>query len=56
MPTTLGDDVAELAAVEDGASPLALALSYRIAKKQLLSAVAGRATTSADTSAFAVLE
>ena len=50
MPTSLAEDVT-LAASADGTA--SLALSYRVAKKQLLSAVAGHAAASAATSAFA---
>ena len=52
MPTSLSEDAQELAGGRaQGAH--AMALSYRVAKKALLSAVAGHATTSAATSAFA---
>jgi len=50
-PTTLEGDVAELASAPPFTS-LATALSYRIAKKSLLRAVAGHPAASAATSAF----
>ena len=54
MPTSLAEDAAELAG--GGARGThAVALGYRVAKKALLSAVAGHAASSAATSAFALM-
>lgn len=53
MPTSLAEDAATLASTAARGSPRATALRYRIAKKSLLSAVAGLPASSATTSAFA---
>lgn len=53
MPTSLAEDAAALSSTTSWASPRATALRYRVAKKSLLSAVAGHAASSAATSAFA---
>ena len=61
MPTSLAEDVAALRELDAAAQPdeqsarASLALRYRIAKKQLLSAVAGQPAACAATSAFATV-
>mmetsp|Transcript_72905 Transcript_72905/g.161989 ORF Transcript_72905/g.161989 Transcript_72905/m.161989 type:complete len:155 (-) Transcript_72905:260-724(-) len=56
MPTSLADDVEAFAMQCGNNTTLACALRYRIGKKQLLSAIAGHAAASAETSAFATPE